>query len=63
MLTRKEIIGILKKEHSYLKSEFGVKRMAIFGSFANGSANKKSDVDIVIEFDKPPGMGFFRRYV
>lgn len=60
MLTRERIIGILKKERSFLKTEFGVKRIAVFGSFVKGSARKKSDIDVVVEFDRSPGMGFFR---
>jgi hypothetical protein len=35
-----------------------VKRAAIFGSFATGTAKKNSDVDILVEFSKPKGLGF-----
>jgi predicted nucleotidyltransferase len=59
MLTKAKIIQILKKEQSYLKDEFGVRRIAIFGSFAKGQPHPRSDIDIFIEFSKSPGMRFF----
>ena len=58
MLTKRNVIGILNKEQTYLKENFGVKRMAIFGSFAKGKAKKNSDIDIFVEFSKPVGLGF-----
>jgi len=59
MLTKNKVVEILKKEQPYLQKEFGVRKIAIFGSFATGRANQKSDVDIFIEFTKSPGMKFF----
>lgn len=50
---------ILKIEQPFLKRQFGVKRMAIFGSFAKGEASLHSDVDIFVEFNKPIGVQFF----
>jgi len=44
-----KIIPVLKK--------YGVKKAGIFGSYARGEENKKSDVDILVEFEK--GRGFF----
>ncbi len=35
-----------------------VRRAAIFGSFATGTAKKGSDVDILVEFSRPKGLGF-----
>ena len=59
MLTKNKVIHILKEEQLFLQKEFGVKKIAIFGSFAKGQAHQKSDVDIFIEFTKSPGMKFF----
>jgi len=59
MLTKNKVVEILKKEQPYLQKEFGVRKIAIFGSFATGRAKQKSDVDIFIEFTKSPGMKFF----
>ncbi|MBF0504581.1 MAG: nucleotidyltransferase family protein [Candidatus Omnitrophica bacterium] len=59
MLTKNKVVEILKKEQPYLQKEYGVKKIAIFGSFARGRATQRSDVDIFIEFIKSPGMKFF----
>ena len=59
MLTKNKVIRILKEEQPYLQKEFGVKKIAIFGSFAKGRVHLNSDVDIFIEFTKSPGMRFF----
>ncbi len=58
MLTKKEIITILKKELPYLKAIFGVKRIGLFGSFSKGIQREDSDVDIIVEFEKPIGLKF-----
>ncbi len=58
MLTKEEIISILKKELPYLRSFFGVKRIGLFGSSAKGIQREDSDVDIVVEFEKPIGLKF-----
>ena len=59
ILTRESILEILKAEQPYLKKHFGVKRIAIFGSFAKGRPTIKSDVDIFMQFEEPLGMEFF----
>ena len=40
-LLKKQIIPVLKK--------YGIKKAGIFGSYAKGTAKKKSDVDILIQ--------------
>ena len=45
------IIDTLSKNKMKLCS-FGVKRIGLFGSFATGQANDKSDIDFVVEFEK-----------
>ncbi len=34
--------------------------MAIFGSYARGEENERSDVDILVDFNGRIGMGFIR---
>ncbi|MCJ7498388.1 MAG: nucleotidyltransferase family protein [candidate division Zixibacteria bacterium] len=58
MLTQERVIELLRKEFPHLTSRYGVKRMGLFGSFAKGIQKEDSDIDIVIEFEKPIGLKF-----
>ncbi|MDP2910673.1 MAG: nucleotidyltransferase family protein [bacterium] len=54
----KDITNIKKKIAPILKSH-DVKKAAIFGSFARGEQNKKSDIDILIKFKKDNDKSLF----
>lgn len=56
MKTLNEAKQILKKNKPILKDKFGVTEIGIFGSFARGESRKKSDIDILVEFSKIPGI-------
>jgi hypothetical protein len=58
MKTLEEIKEILIKQKPFLKSKYGVKDVGIFGSYARGDQEDKSDLDILVEFEKP--VGFFK---
>jgi hypothetical protein len=58
MLTKEEIIQVLREHYPYLASEYGVKRIGLFGSYAKDAFTETSDVDIVVEFDRPIGFRF-----
>jgi predicted nucleotidyltransferase len=58
MLTKEKIITILQENYAYLASEYGVKRIGLFGSYAKDVPDETSDVDIVVEFDRPIGFRF-----
>jgi hypothetical protein len=51
-------MSILKREHPFLLRKYGARKLAVFGSFAKGKQNRGSDVDIIIEFEKPVGFKF-----
>ena len=53
-----EIKEIIKKHKKEIKEKYGVKEIGIFGSFVRGEAKEDSDVDILVEFEKP--IGFFK---
>ena len=44
------IFSRLEQTVPYLREDFGVKRIGIFGSFARGEQKRTSDVDILVEF-------------
>ena len=58
MLTREKVTKILREKYPYLVSEYGVKRIGLFGSFAKDLSTEASDVDIVVEFEYPIGFKF-----
>jgi uncharacterized protein len=47
------LIDILKMHEQEIKYRFGVKHIGLFGSFARGEEKDTSDVDILVEFEKP----------
>ncbi len=53
-----EVKTIIEKHKKELREKYGVKEIGIFGSFVRGEAKEDSDVDIVVEFEKP--IGFFK---
>ena len=58
MLTREKVIEILRRELPHLASRYGVKRIGLLGSFAKEIQKDDSDIDIVVEFEKPIGLKF-----
>jgi predicted nucleotidyltransferase len=57
-MPNEEITEIIRGELPYLTEHFGVKRIGLFGSFARGTPRNDSDVDILVEFDRPIGLKF-----
>lgn len=50
----RDTILALMTEHKPVRGErFGVRRLALFGSFARGTAREDSDVDVLVRFDGP----------
>lgn len=52
----KEIKKILAEHKPEIQRKFKVKEIGIFGSFVRGKHNKKSDIDILVEFAEPIGL-------
>ncbi|MEJ5376500.1 MAG: nucleotidyltransferase family protein [bacterium] len=53
-----EIIELLKAAKPDLARRFGVRRLAVFGSYARGDQREDSDVDILVEVDPSIGWRF-----
>lgn len=58
MLTKEKIVELLRENQSYLAAEYGVKKIGFFGSYAKGTFDETSDVDVIVEFDRPIGFKF-----
>ena len=52
----KQYITLINQNLEALRRKFGVKKIAIFCSMARGDNKKKSDIDIIVELDKPRGF-------
>ena len=55
---REDILKLLREHYPALAAEYGIRRMGVFGSVAKGAATESSDVDIVVEFERPIGFRF-----
>lgn len=53
---KSEVLNDIKKNKPELKKRFNVKRIGIFGSYARGDYRKDSDLDVLIELNKPLGI-------
>lgn len=58
MESKNEIIKVLKEKKSFLKQEYGLKKIALFGAYAKDTQNKNSDIDMLVEFERPIGLKF-----
>jgi len=54
------IIKIIKEHEEILQNEYFIKSLSIFGSISRGQDAEASDIDILVEFSRPIGFGFFR---
>ena len=51
--TKERILEELSQRESEFALRFGVRRIGIFGSRARGDATATSDIDVLVEMDKP----------
>jgi len=59
MYSPHEIELTIKAVKPYLTEVFGVERIGYFGSFANGTYSKESDLDVLVYFNQRIGWKFF----
>jgi uncharacterized protein len=59
-MKREEVRQILQEHQAELTQKYGVRSLALFGSVARDEAGPASDVDLLVEFDRPVGyFGLF----
>jgi uncharacterized protein len=56
--SREFVIRILRNEMPYLRNNYGVERICLFGSFARSEEHEDSDVDLLVSLSKPLGFSF-----
>lgn len=59
-MQRDEVLERLAQHRGEL-SDLGVKSLALFGSMVRDESSEKSDVDLLVEFDRPVGLLKFIR--
>ncbi len=59
MTAREQILQTLHEQRKLLSRRYPIRRLALFGSWARGDAQEKSDVDVLVDVD--PSIG--RRFV
>jgi len=52
MMGKKEIIEIIRKSKPEMESHYGVHRLGLFGSYVREKQRKKSDIDILVTFNR-----------
>ena len=59
-MQRQEVLTTLNNHKETLQG-FGVKSLLLFGSVARDEARSNSDIDLLVEFDRPVGLFTFVR--
>jgi uncharacterized protein len=59
-MNREEIFLIIKNHRAELE-QYGVDALAVFGSLARGDDHAQSDIDLLVEFNRPVGLFQFVR--
>jgi len=59
MSDKQMILAMLKQAKPSLAKKYGVKDLALFGSYSRNTAIPgKSDVDVMVDFSQPIGLAF-----
>jgi hypothetical protein len=59
-MEKSEITSLIQKNFDVLADEYGVSRIGIFGSAMKDEVTDGSDVDLLVEFNRPIGFKFSR---
>jgi uncharacterized protein len=55
-VTSQQALKIIAEHRDKLTRDFGIKSLALFGSVVRDEAIPASDVDLLVEFDRPVGL-------
>lgn len=58
MPTLGEITEILRAHRPSLARKYGIRTLAVFGSYARGDQSPRSDLDVLVDFEFSPGLEF-----
>jgi predicted nucleotidyltransferase len=52
MKTRDEILDFLSQNKKLFRYRYHIDKIGLFGSYARGDQNNKSDLDLIVEFEE-----------
>jgi predicted nucleotidyltransferase len=58
-MTKTDILSKLRELKPELNKQFAVREIGLFGSFSDNSYSEDSDIDILVELEKPIGWKIF----
>ncbi len=50
------LIAILRDNWPAFSSQYRIRTLGVFGSYARGTQRPESDLDVLVTFDDPPGL-------
>ncbi|MDJ0647581.1 MAG: nucleotidyltransferase family protein [Xenococcaceae cyanobacterium MO_188.B19] len=56
MKNLEEIKQILRQSKPFLEDNYRITEVGIFGSYARGKETESSDVDVIVDYQKPPTL-------
>ena len=59
MISKNDILTKLKELKPALYNDYSVKEIGLFGSFSDGTFSDDSDIDLIVELERPIGWKFF----
>ena len=59
MTTRDEILSKLTELKPLLLKDYAVREIGLFGSFSDNSYTEDSDIDLLVDLERPIGWKFF----
>lgn len=59
MKSIEEIKRVLNEHKKGIREKYGVNILGVFGSYARKEQDEASDVDILVEIERPIGLKFF----
>jgi len=52
MKSKDEILNFLSEQKEFLRTNFHIVKLGLFGSFARGDNERDSDIDLIVEFEE-----------
>lgn len=52
----RKVLRKIRRNMGFLRKQYGVKSIGVFGSYVRGEQKKRSDLDILVEFGRTPSL-------